>query len=699
MVTPSVPTEEIVDLSPFKRMVMTIGTLPTAFTESMTYYEALAYFTKYLEETVIPAINQNGEATKELQRLFTELKSYVDNYFDDLDVQTEINNKLDAMVTDGTLDRIINQEIFGELNQTIEEIQSDVTSIGAATSTNTSSITSLSNSVDSRVATLQQKDNDLQSGIDTVQTSVNSAIAAQNAQIAQITGGLPTIVSSTSAMSDRSKIYVLSSNMHIYTYNTTSGSFEDSGIIYGGSSSAITNNEQLIYANNYAALLPDFNTVPINKIYHLNFSTGATNIPAHMPFSTYSGGVGKLTTYSINSALTTGAIQIYENRQYRWIRTGTGANTWAAWMRQYPGALESSANMITQTALLPDVDNAIPNNVYQFNFAGGATNIPAHLPFSTYSGGVGTLFTIQPAGTDGSPTLKLGAIQIYINRNNIWQRFYSNTGWGIWYPISNREFVVTASDNLVEIVDKARNLPNAIVRIEEGDHDLYQEFMDFYGSDFFVNFTDTTNPKGLSLYNGMKLIGSANSKITFHYPGSNAKVKTLFSPITSSIGSWELDNVNIECSNCRYVVHDELAGQTIEYKHTYRNCHFKIDNTNNNEWSSRAAIGGGLGKNGEIEIVNNYFESYGDSSQERMKGIVTYHNANMEDAKSNLVVSGNYFANNDTFRIASMGPSTKFTTALVTNNSLGSAIQIHQETGYYQHDNVSVTEWNNIVRN
>lgn len=105
--TPSVPTEEVVDMAPFKRLVMTIGTLPTAFTESLTYYEALAYFVKYLEETVIPAVNQNAEATKELQRLFVELKSYVDNYFDNLDVQEEINNKLDEMADDGTLAEIV----------------------------------------------------------------------------------------------------------------------------------------------------------------------------------------------------------------------------------------------------------------------------------------------------------------------------------------------------------------------------------------------------------------------------------------------------------------------------------------------------------------------------------------------------------------------------------------------------------------
>ena len=103
-------TVDTVDTRPFKKLVMTIGELPTSFIESMTYYELLAWFTNYLETVVIPTVNNNAEATEELQGLFTELKNYVDNYFDNLDVQDEIDNKLDAMAADGTLEQIFIQD-------------------------------------------------------------------------------------------------------------------------------------------------------------------------------------------------------------------------------------------------------------------------------------------------------------------------------------------------------------------------------------------------------------------------------------------------------------------------------------------------------------------------------------------------------------------------------------------------------------
>lgn len=97
------------NLSPFRHFCMTIGAIPTSYKESLTYYEMLEWLCKYLEETVIPAVNNNAEALEELQTAFVTLKDYVDHYFDDLDIQEEINNKLDEMAEQGELTDIIAQ--------------------------------------------------------------------------------------------------------------------------------------------------------------------------------------------------------------------------------------------------------------------------------------------------------------------------------------------------------------------------------------------------------------------------------------------------------------------------------------------------------------------------------------------------------------------------------------------------------------
>ena len=96
-----------IKLSPFKKFCVTIGNLPTTYIESLSYYEMLEWLCNYIDKTVIPAINTESEAIEELQNAFTTLKNYVDNYFENLDVQEEINNKLDEMAESGELTELL----------------------------------------------------------------------------------------------------------------------------------------------------------------------------------------------------------------------------------------------------------------------------------------------------------------------------------------------------------------------------------------------------------------------------------------------------------------------------------------------------------------------------------------------------------------------------------------------------------------
>ena len=81
--------------------------IPTVFDNSLSYYEALAALAKWLQDNVVEVINNNATITEEYIQLTKDMKEYMDNYFDNLDVQEEINNKLDAMAEDGTLQEII----------------------------------------------------------------------------------------------------------------------------------------------------------------------------------------------------------------------------------------------------------------------------------------------------------------------------------------------------------------------------------------------------------------------------------------------------------------------------------------------------------------------------------------------------------------------------------------------------------------
>ena len=115
-------------LTPFKWFVLQNFPFIDEDFDAITNYQL---FCKLGEEInkLIESQNQVGEQVELLTTAFNNLKDYVDNYFDNLDVQEEVNNKLDAMVEDGTLAEIINQEIFGELNEQVTTNKNDISDL------------------------------------------------------------------------------------------------------------------------------------------------------------------------------------------------------------------------------------------------------------------------------------------------------------------------------------------------------------------------------------------------------------------------------------------------------------------------------------------------------------------------------------------------------------------------------------------
>lgn len=103
-------------LPPFKRLCVTIGNLPSSYVDSMSYYECLMWLCKYLQETVVPTVNENAEAVNELI-----------NWFNTLDVQDEIDHKLDEMVESGELQAIIEQYLEFNTSRIFENVAGMVT--------------------------------------------------------------------------------------------------------------------------------------------------------------------------------------------------------------------------------------------------------------------------------------------------------------------------------------------------------------------------------------------------------------------------------------------------------------------------------------------------------------------------------------------------------------------------------------------
>ena len=89
--------------------------LPLVYDDSLSYYELLCKVVDYLNNT-ISDVNILGTDVDNLNKAFIQLQDYVNNYFSSLDVQEEINNKLNEMVEDGTFDRLLSKIMGGIIN-------------------------------------------------------------------------------------------------------------------------------------------------------------------------------------------------------------------------------------------------------------------------------------------------------------------------------------------------------------------------------------------------------------------------------------------------------------------------------------------------------------------------------------------------------------------------------------------------------
>ena len=207
------------ELTPFTKMIMTIGVLPTSFYSSMSYYESMVWLYEYLKNQVIPTVNNNAEAVEELQTAFITLKTWIEEYFDNLDVQEEINNKLDAMALDGTLTNLIKAYVDPIYQAYETEIN------GAIRDQNTTISTAIENQNLSISNKFSQQDEEIQA-ID------NKVIAARS--------GAPLVASSTAGMTDTTKIYVNTTDGYWYYYD--GDSWEQGGVYQASEdSSTVTN--------------------------------------------------------------------------------------------------------------------------------------------------------------------------------------------------------------------------------------------------------------------------------------------------------------------------------------------------------------------------------------------------------------------------------------------------------------------------
>lgn len=257
--------------------------------------------------------------------------------------------------------------------------------------------------------------------------------------------------------------------------------------------------------------------------------------------------------------------------------------------------------------------------------------------------------------------------------------------------VGGREFHIGSGYRYTTLrsgIAEAIKYPNSTVYVHPGTYDLTTEFADVIQS-------QPSSLQGLYLTNNVHVIFMAGSYVKALFPTTNSWINTYFNPIFGR--DFILEGIRIEASNCRYIVHDEQSGENVNYHNVYKNCQMKMTAIAPGGTYCQC-IGGGLGKNGYIEIIGGLYESYGvDASGE--SPAISYHNSGNDGGDSKFFIRDVYLdGDGGFFRFGYYGPSTIKSPVYVSGCSMKAAILKRAETSGSTSDNFEIIEWNNTIR-
>lgn len=620
----------------------------------------------------------------DLNSAFVDLSNYVHDYFKNMDVQEEIDNKLDSMARDGSLYAIIKKytdPIVNEQNEKINLLKTRMDTFASLPDGSTAGDAELT---------------DIRVGYDS--TTYPSAGDAVRKQASELNGYIVALnyvsddIFSSLGLIDYTKELGWKDNCFIdYGVEKENNDFctingyvpcgKDITIIVGFESGTLfcswfDENKTLVAGNTITISDYKYTFNPIVE----NAKYFRISIDKKYKFNTK---IIKTETINIDSINNNVNMLIkYVNEEYENMITKYSVNNGTAWDSSLPDwyYINEMIPIFPQSTFLIYSSNNLKNNL-----------------FITLYDNHGTVLNNSSFITIDTNFYVLNLDDIAIgNIKNIKFSFSSNVKDDVKiYNISKKNVTCGKGDSydfnyLVESIRYAYFNENVTVHVYDGVYDIHEEY-----NNLGLSFASD----GPILGKNMKLLFSRKSKVECKFDSINNQ----FSPFNTigGTGDFLIDGLNVETKNTRYCVHDECGAVYTPYNHIFKNCHMKSDNTESNTWTATQCIGGGLGISGKIEIENCIFESVERDSLSKQT-LVSYHNGNSGSKLENnrVFIKDCYLiGNNSNIEFGYLGESPYITECFVSNCSMGISPRIKQENENYNIINMKLYSWNNEIRN
>lgn len=705
-------TEGYRTLPEFKYWVQTV--LPQVYDDALSYQELLYKVVGYLNimndnnnlmsEDVKTFVVQFNEMVGKVNGEFDKTEDYINQYFNDLDVTQEIENKLSAMANNGTFNRLwdnkmktwvegkssaitsnwLNTNISGS-SQVI--IDSSLTVPGACADAKAVGDKTVSNGGGNSIDANGSINDILKASVNTFNYAVGSTAIPSGFPFRKWIYNRGAVLITTGGYNlMQVLIGVVGTNQRltVYTRIASRPQADMWGTWYEGDTISTGN----LTAND------NVNDILTPGLHVLNFALNATAIPSGLPFDSFPFNQGAMLITAMGSVPMQILIGFYNRTGnvsqtvYTRLASKKNAENWLTWVK-IP-SVEGGAN--DRLANTDSIDTLTSAGIYPFNYAPNTTDFPSGFPFRNWIFNRGAVL-ITTSGynpmqlligiTVADQTLKVYTRIATKPQADSWMAWNDATSIGEPIPSGSANEVITIKSNqsLVQAIKDNQDRP--VDFHFEGEHDLKAEYEAVYGATYFDTYTDYFGTdkmsRGLNLTNGQSLIGNNKSKIVFNYDGTNEGVLTYFTPVNLTDNN-KIKDFTIEARGCRYAIHDDFS-DGIESTTEYDGIECNLNSSTARPLGNCIGIGSG---SYNTTIVKNCIFT-GDR-----RGFYYHHFAG-SNGRGFAVIKDNYF--DGPIRIDCVGQEPLKSNVMISNNVTTLLVYKRHATAV---DNMNVMCWNNV---
>ena len=525
-------------LSPFKFWCQKV--LPLVYDNSLSYYELLCkvvdYLNKVIEdlkttedniETITDTTNDNIEAVIEA---YEELQGYVNAYFENLDVQEEIDAKLDQMAESGALSNLLAPLIP---NLVTTWLTANVNPVGSAVVVD-ASLTIAGAAADAKVTgQIRDKQNVIYNGyqVSISGETVTTDLYISSGEEIKITvsnksgGNITAFIDG-----DSSHVVGLTRNGVFYFTVQTSGYLK----IFAASNTSTADLDITFVTQ----ILDDIDTIKADvDILDLSVAALDGQVFASDDIACEQGSLN--TTYGTEYASENHVRTAFLEREYLSLAFNTQKRgrvfAYNTTDDSFVGIWNGTEFVATATGNIyfeSPIDMSTLNTIGDYKFR--------------------LVFTNQPMGTPITPS--------EINLTGSYSRITDEKVETEVYTVGSGKDFTSFTEMLIALED---NINNKIVYVDSGVYDIFEEMG---GAAYIASIVVSPNPPNWRTVchivpPNTKIVGVGDVTLTWNptdaqiISGTHAN---LFSPLNLS-GSCEIENIKIVCSNCRYAIHDEQS--------------------------------------------------------------------------------------------------------------------------------------------